>query len=154
MVREAGCHPDTVAVLGARPWVPRSDTAPLGGLWAPVRVHSPDTVGPLPALVDVLESTIHAIDPLFTPQGAALHLRAVRRWNARVPAPCRLRLGVSVDDGPERDLDDLTGDEVASAERLVVVSPQAGDCWGPLPCGLYQLPVPPVAEPWRLVAQR
>ncbi|OLT26362.1 hypothetical protein BJF83_21415 [Nocardiopsis sp. CNR-923] len=148
---QAGAHPDMHQVVGIRPWVPRQNAAPLSGLWTSAQVHIPDVVGPIPALVDALEqASLHVARPLFTEQGVRVYLEGIRAWNTRVPPPAQVRLFTRADDGDDGGR--LVEVEVTPAllDREHAVYGEHATPVGPLPCGLYTLPLPRIAPAWHL----
>ncbi|WP_435112748.1 hypothetical protein [Nocardiopsis synnemataformans] len=149
---EAGQHPDTSTVVGVRPGIPRTSTAPLSGLWVPAHVYSPDVLGSIPALVDVLQNVSpHVINPLFTPEGAAVYLESVQSWNAHVAPPCRVRLFGQGADGALAKTDPRPS---LLDEEDHVLRDEFGAFIGPHLGGLYTMPLPRIARGWHLATGR
>ncbi|MFD6094780.1 hypothetical protein ACFVWN_00905 [Nocardiopsis flavescens] len=149
-LERAGLHPGVTQLVGIRPYLPRSETAPLGGLWAPADVHIPEVIGAVPALVDLLApDSPHVPDPLFTADGARIYLEGMQAWNAHVSRPCRLRLWRRNDEGGFTEAElapTLLGDDRPLYD-------ECGELVGPLPCGLFTLPVPRIVRSWELAPQ-
>ncbi|MFD6094781.1 hypothetical protein ACFVWN_00900 [Nocardiopsis flavescens] len=139
---DVGQHPDTAMVVGIRPSFPLSADAPIRGLWAPMNVHAPDALGPIPALVNVLADVNDDVNPLFTQDGARVYMEAARGWNERMPAPCHVELFTRIDREDPIKLD-VGPDLVDEGFELSLAD---GTLLGPSPMGLYELPAPPIVH--------